>query len=217
MKLLFIHRSVGQQMIDCVRTNQSFSELELYDFNANNNNLTNSTRSTIKGSPLSVLSGDTSPAGLAQFFRKAVTDKSVGEIFTKFDIIAFKSCYSANNIQSKEQLESYKKAYRGAISSYIAERPEKKFVIISPPPRKHLFSSSQSRKLAREFSTFLNVLSRERNNCYYFDLFRLLSEDDALAKQYCRRFIPWDQHPNSRGAQLAGNTMAGILKSILLK
>jgi hypothetical protein len=216
MKLLFIHRSVGQQIIDCVRTNQSFSELELYDFNANNNNLTDSTRSITKGGPLSVLSGDTSPAGLATLFQKAVTDKSVEEILTKFDIIAFKSCYSANNIHSKEQLESYKKDYSGAISSYIAEHPEKKFVIISPPPRKLLFSNSQSRKLAREFSTFLNAFSRERNNCYYFDLFRLLSEDDALAKQY-RRLLPWDQHPNLKGAQLAGDTMADILKSLLLK
>jgi len=216
MKLLFIHRSVGQQIIDCVRTNQSFSELELYDFNANNNNLTDSMRSITKGSPLSVLSGDTSPAGLATLFQKAATNKHIEEILTEFDIIAFKSCYSANNIQSIEQLEAYKKAYRGVISSYIAEHPEKKFVIISPPPRKLLFSSSQSRKLAREFSTFLNAFSRERNNCYYFDLFRLLSEDDALAKQYCR-FFPWNQHPNLKGAQLAGDTMADILKSLLLK
>lgn len=100
MKLLFIHRSVGQQIIDCVRNNQSFSHVELYDFNANNNISTDSKCSKAKNSALSALNGDTSPSGFARFFRKAMTEKSIRESLMEFDVIGFKSCYSTNNIQS---------------------------------------------------------------------------------------------------------------------
>lgn len=118
---------------------------------------------------------------------------------------------SKRNGGSKEQLESYKRGYCGSIAAYIAEHPEKRFVITSPPPRKRLLSSPRSREFAHEFSTFLCAFSKERNNCHYFDLFELLCEDNTLAEQYCR-FLPWDQHPNLKGAQLAAETFMNILQ-----
>lgn len=213
MKLLFIHRSVGQQIIDCVRTNQSFSELELYDFNANNNNLTDSMRSITKSSPLSVLNGDTSPSGLARFFQKASTEGPISECLIEFDIIAFKSCYSANNIHSKDQLASYKKAYRGSIAAYIANHPKKIFIITSPPPRRSLFTSKKSRLLAKEYSIWLGAFAQTMLNCTYFNLFDVLSDKNVLPKKFCRH-LPWDQHPNRRGTQTAADCLTQTIKEL---
>jgi hypothetical protein len=213
MKLLFIHRSVGQQIIDCVRTNQSFSELELYDFNANNNNLTDSMRSITKCSPLSVLSGDTSPSGLARFFQKASTEGPISECLIEFDIIAFKSCYSANNIHSKDQLASYKKAYRGSIAAYIANHPKKIFIITSPPPRRSLFTNKKSRLFAKEYSIWLSTFANTKPNCAYLNLFDALSEKEVLARKLCR-YLPWDQHPNRRGAETATDCFIQTLKEL---
>lgn len=211
MKLLFIHRSVGQQIIDCVRENKNMNNIEIYDLNANDNTLTNAVGSTTKDHPLTVPDGDTSPEGLARFFERALEDKkNTNAPLSKFDIITFKSCYSANNIRSQRQLESYKDAYSGTIAAYIQANPEKKFVIISPPPRKSLLTTTRSSHLAKEFSVWLAKFSENNQNCAYFNLFDTLSDNNILAKKFCRR-APWNQHPNQSGAQKAADCLTLII------
>lgn len=212
MKLLFIHRSVGQQICNEVRNTKKIPALRLFDLNVNSN-LLKDTASKIIRSEISIQNGDTSPEGLANFFQTALTNKKLENELLKYDVIAFKSCYTASAISSNKVLNEYKRAYSSSIEQFIRAHPKLKFVIISPPPRRPLFTSKTSKKLAGDYAVWLSSFSKEISNCYFFDLFETLSDGYLLAKPY-RRYAFWDQHPNRLGTQVAADKMIELIKSI---
>ena len=172
MKLLFIHRSVGQQIVDAMRQQNKNTGLEIFDLNANTNQLFDNHKNLVL-SPLKVAGGNTDPAGLNAFFTNVLEQPKLSSYLNEFDVIAFKSCYSAAAINSDSQLQRSKVAYTTAIRDFIQRNPSKKFIIISPPPRRPLFTNQSAAKRAAEFAAWLRGLTTRLPNCIYFDLFSL--------------------------------------------
>lgn len=198
--ILFIHRSVGANMLRDTQARSQGLAYNLYDFNANTNLLVNPDGMNEESS-LFILNGDTNPRGLNLFFEKALTDRDTKSELEKFDVIVFKSCYTASRIQSDDMLASYKKDYQAGIDSYIQANPSKRFVVVSPPPRRNILTRKSDAERAANFSDWLRNFVLERENCSFLDFFRILSDStNTLARSY-RRTNPFDQHPNRRGSQ----------------
>jgi hypothetical protein len=212
MKILFIHRSVGQQLIDSGAWRSSLRHAHVYDLNANTN-LMIGPDGTPATSSLNVPGGNTNPDGLSKFFSLATDSFAERSELASFDLIAFKSCYSASDIRSAETLSAHKRAYQGSIESYVRIRPECRFLIISPPPRRPVRTSKSAAARATAFSKWLGDFASSHSNCEFYDLFGQLSNNGVLLPQF-RRALPYDQHPNEAGATLAGVGLAEKLSSM---
>lgn len=211
MKVLFIHRSVGQQLVDCLRARQDFT-FDLYDLNANTNTMIGAQGLSIESS-LVVREGDTSPAGLAAFFGTASKSRDVRTELETFDVIAFKSCYSASALASEDALTEQMAAYGGQIADYISAAPMRQFLIVSPPPRRRLMTTKANAARAARFATWLEGFAGDRANCSFFDLFGALSKAETLSPRYTR-LLPFDQHPNDAGAAMASERLLVSLSAL---
>jgi hypothetical protein len=209
---LFIHRSVGLQMLDAASVRTRLSDVELSDLYANTNVMRGPSGEAV-ATELDLSSGNTNPDGLAAFFRDVLAVHTKMAALEAFEVVAFKSCYSASGISSTEQLEDYRACYEGPIAQYIDTHSSQRFVILSPPPRRPLLTSAAAAHRAREFSKWLADFAHGRRNCSYFDLFACLaSQGDVLDRKY-RRLLPIDQHPNARGAAMAGEALTEAIQA----
>ena len=207
---LFIHRSVGANMLADADVRRVLTNVRLADIDANSNTFTTA-EGEISSSALDLSSGNTNPDGLASFFERAAAEADASDELERFDVVAFKSCYTAAHIGSDEQLESYIQHYSGPIDGWIAAHPMQRFVVISPPPRRRLLTNRAGRKRARAFARWLREYAGRRPNVTYFDLFDLLADDGDLLKRAYRRPLLVDQHPNEVGSVKAGLGLAEAL------
>jgi hypothetical protein len=207
---LFVHRSVGKHMLEDGDVRALIGGVKLDDLDANTNTLTTAAGEQRK-SAFDMSSGNTNPDGLAAFFHRVTNDAAAGEELSQYDVVAFKSCYTAAHIGSDEQLAEYRQHYDGPIKDYISAHPSQRFVIISPPPRRRLLTTPAGRRRARAFSVWLAEYSAAPPNAEYFDLYDLLADSGNLLASRFRRFAPYDQHPNEEGSRLAGERLAAAL------
>lgn len=214
MRMLFIHRSVGQQLIDAGRLRSTSPVLDIYDLNANTNVTTDGHGRELTDSPLAVEGGNTNPDGLERFFNQVSGSEIMGDFVQQFDIIAFKSCYSASALPTDEELGEQCAAYEGGIGAYIKDHPEQTFIIVTPPPRRPLLTKPENARRATEFAEWLSGFSSRRPNCDYFDLHATLAESSVLRRSY-RRLAPYDQHPNDIGARDAALAFASVLDAVV--
>lgn len=208
---LFVHRSVGMNMLADADVRSRLDGVALSDLDANTNTFSDASSQPTE-SLLDMSSGNTNPDGLADFFARCSADQRAGDQLAAFDVVAFKSCYTASGIDSDDKLDEYRDHYLGPIADWIADHPRQRFVVISPPPRRRLLTSPAAAKRAREFSQWLATFAADRRNVEYLDLFGLLADDgDLLARSY-RRLAVWDQHPNERGSRTGGERLADTLQ-----
>lgn len=203
VRALFIHRSVGLQMLQAASVRTQIQGVDFCDVYANDNTFTDEHGNT-GVSQLDFSAGNTNPDGLATFFAEAVADQQQADFLASFQVIGFKSCYSASAINSDDELAAHQRHYDGAIATYIEAHPDKRFVIVSPPPRRRLLSNRAAATRARAFSEWLEGFASRHANCQFFDLFGLLADSSNLLDRKFHRLAPYDQHPNRRGAELAG-------------
>lgn len=213
---LFIHRSVGLQMLAAAEVRAQLPDIDFSDLYANDN-IMSGPDGRPAATPLDMSSGNTNPDGLAAFFREVSGSPEKRKALEAFDLVALKSCYSASSITSDAQLSSYQDYYEGLISEYISSHRDQQFVILSPPPRRPLLTGAAAAARARSFSRWLRDFASERSNCSYFDLFDLLADDRNHLSRRFRRALPIDQHPNAEGALEAGNHLAASIRSVLSK
>jgi len=214
MRILFIHRSVGQQLIDSVDLRTRATAYEFYDLNANDGILTDAEGQKISA-PVALPNSNTTPSDLAAFFASALVKGPESDFLDGFDVLTFKSCYSANNFATDGSLDDAKECYLGSIAQYIEMNDSKQFVLSSPPPRKPpLFTFGSKSRRAREFSEFLNDFAKARARVTYFDLFGLLADSGGGLRRSYRRQLPWDQHPNMAGAAAGGAALCEHLEAL---
>ena len=132
----------------------------------------------------------TSSAGAAVACRENLLDNH--------DVIIFKSCYPCCDINSQAQLDAYKTWYT-AIRNFCVQQSAKKFVFLTPPPRVPPRTNATAAGLARDYATWMEwmLAGRRAWNCYCFNFFDLLADDNGMLKaEYQRSPGTTDSHPS---------------------
>lgn len=203
-KLLFIHRSVGHNLIHDGKVYELVEEagnpFSLSDYDQNTDTLTTGGKTTAAGWRFP--GNDTTPADYAALFSQ---DKLKGNDTTLqtilgYDIIAIKSCFPNTRIRSNQALEAAEDACRH-IAAFFRQLPDKKLIVLTSPPLIPLLTLPPFAGRAR---TLANWLSRADlgANIFVFDFFNELAvpegnrQANTLRREYRRRF-PLDSHPNA--------------------
>lgn len=164
---------------------------------------------------------NTYPGGLHYIFTSSESAATTARnnLVTNHDIIAFKSCYPACDIASLAQLNQYKTWYT-AIRNYCVTQSDKKFVLMTPPPRRSTATNQENANRAREFTDWVEWLCDQSAswNCYCFNLFDYLAdESNMLASAYCRgsSWPSTDSHPNVDANEAVAPEFASFLLELI--
>lgn len=133
------------------------------------------------------------------------------------DIIIFKSCFPASNIESDSMLDEYKGYYRQLFEIYSAH-PKILFIPLSTPPllqanttaeaaqRSLKFESWLVADYVSEYQAYLTNHNISAKNLYPFKLHSLLSDANGyLASDY--QSSSSDDHPNNHSGEVVGEAM----------
>ncbi len=152
--------------------------------------------------------GDTDPQNFYSEFTNAATWK----LLDSYDIIIFKSCFPASDIDSDAELEDYREWYNQLYSVY-ENHQDKLFVPMSTPP---LLQENTTAAAALRSLDFENWLLTDYKNDYSgsnlapFGLHSLLSDSAGyLAADFIAD--PGDDHPNSYSGQIVGEAIVAYL------
>ncbi len=141
-------------------------------------------------------------------------------LLTTYDVLLLKNDHGTGDITSDTQLQAYKDAYLN-IRDVLDLYPDKRFVLVSGPPRRPEDITNAEADRAREFYDWLQ--SPEFMNGHphisFFDLFDLLAypddpddpERNMLRSQYRRPYIMTDSHPNFYANSVIGPQFADKL------
>lgn len=204
MKTLFIHRSVGNNLIndsDLYNLLEAQGvDFEFSDYDNNTGILRDSKGSKKLG--LKFPNDNTKPSDYAELFSASGKD-NYGELFKLvmfYNTIALKSCYPNSNIKSDDELESIKANYQ-SIAQFFLGRPDKKLIILTSPPLRPFATSAENANRARQLADWLSTESFGPN-VSVFNFFDLLASDKNVLERGYRRLVPFDNHPNKRAAQV---------------
>lgn len=193
--VLFIHRSVGQNLLDDGGLNYAVqSESSMAGIKVNFSDINNNNNKKVPGQ-------DTKPKDYLKYFSK---------IRCEADLVVIKSCYPNSSIKSTTDLAELKKIYKDLIKKYLENSPGK-MLLLTTPPLRPISTNGFEAKRARLLSDWLSS-QKFGQRVRVFNFFDLLAEPinstnpSTLKKEY-RRCLPWDNHPN----KLASRTIAPIL------
>ncbi len=228
-KILFIHHSTGGNLIregnvrDEIR--KIDAKIEFWDHNYNLSPILGGVLSKlthlrgltddkgqITGTDYKISLSNNSPREYAEIFSREPSDITLASILS-YDVIAFKNCYPTTRIVSEEQLQQdieYYKAIRESLKKY----PNKKFVLLTPPPARKSTTNVDNAKRATQLVDWLksDEFLDGKKNIYVFDFFGLLSDENGFLKPEYERFAFWDSHPN----RVANQTVAPIFAKYLV-
>ncbi len=193
--VLFIHRSVGQNLLDdgglkyAVQSESIKAGVEVNFSDINNNK-----NKKVPGQ-------DTKPKDYLKYFSKTRCEA---------DLVIIKSCYPNSSIKSDTELAELKKLYKDLIKKYI-DNSSGKLLLLTTPPLRPTSTNESEAKRARLLSDWLSS-QKFGQRVRVFNFFDLLAEPinsnvPSTLKNRYRRFLPWDNHPN----KLASRTIAPIL------
>jgi hypothetical protein len=121
------------------------------------------------------------------------------------DVIMFKSCYPASDIESDRMLDQYKEYYAAMLPVFRAN-PGILFIPMSTPPRTTRRTTPQIAARARHFARWLSsVYAKDVRNVQVFDLFNALAivegkpNANTLAPQFAESAT--DSHPTPAGGR----------------
>lgn len=208
MKVLFIHRSVGHNLI--VDGNvykllgQQHPNILLSDYDQNSDILINSNAQR-KLCKFTFPNNDTKPASYAAIFSDNASKEyiSVRDFALEFDAVIIKSCYPNSNIKSDSELEAIKQQYR-SIAAFFDKERNKKLLILTSPPLVPLMTNPRRAKRARKLADWLAAAELGKNVTVYNFYSELADAKWNWLKRSYRRRLPVDSHPN----QLASQTIA---------
>ena len=221
MQTLFIHRSVGRNLIAdghiyrLVR--EAGASFNLSDYDQNTHLLQNAqgTRQINWKLP----GNNTKPSDFAELFsfeKQQANDPTLLEIL-QYNIVIIKSCYPNSNLKSKEELALVQAAYQ-KIANFFEVQKSKKLIILTTPPLIPFKTNSENAARARQLATWLagGTLAR---NVYVFDLFDQLAaapnekEAHMLRKEF-RRWLPFDAHPNAKASEIIAPKFVDFLQTV---
>lgn len=217
-KVLFIHRSVGRNLIKYGHVYKLLKpyekEIEFSDYDHNNGIL--STASSNKKLGYVFPGGNTYPQNLASLFSKpTVETKPILNWISGYDTVVLKSCYPTTKIKSDEELEQKKQEYR-QIAAYF-NKSGQQLGLLTPPPMRPKLTKPKWAARARELSKWMMTTDFDKN-IKAFDLFDLLStaEDErnanTLRRDY-RRLLFFDAHPNRKANLFIAPKFVEFLRS----
>lgn len=208
-KVLFIHRSVGQHILD--RTHIRFDlralNIDLVDVNANDLTIGNG-RERAKCTWLHLGKGATAPDDFGQLFSEAMKDEALRDKLTDYDALVIKSCYTIWSAPLSE-IGEYIHAYENQVAAFATAHPGLLFYLVTPPPPRRRHRSNRT-EVIREFVRGMKQLAKIPN-IEIIDFYCTLSDEHGrLAREY-RRLLPFDQHPNLRGSESLASVMLDVL------
>ncbi len=208
--LFFLHHSTGRALLDEGNARQYLSavndargsDLVLWDHDYNYIGLSD-TEGDLLGYDYSIPNDNTDPVGLHQLW--TTVNSARDSLLSRYDVIAFKSCYPACDITSEAMLDQYKQWYL-EMRTFFDSRQDKIFIVMSPPPRHRLATNTENAQRARRFAEWL--VSSEylagHSNILGFNFFDLLAHPDdgtasanMLRYEYERSHSSTDSHPNA--------------------
>ncbi|MCI0476658.1 MAG: hypothetical protein L0Y55_10460, partial [Anaerolineales bacterium] len=213
-KIVFLHHSTGQGLIDQGSLRQRLTALgyEFFDHGYNDAGLTLANGQSANMN-FDIPDDNTDPDGFNTLFAQPLTAPPTNAFsrLMQYDVIAFKSCFPTTNIESNQQLEEYKTYYRN-IRAVMDKYPNKIFIVVSPPPNTPAETNSQNAARARAWANWLKspeYLSGHPN-IFTFDFFNLLAENNPVARDNnmlraaYRLGDAHDSHPNERANREIG-------------
>jgi hypothetical protein len=214
-RVIFLHHSVGANLIEQGGIRQRLTDLgyEFYDHGYNDDGLVLAD-GTWTGLDFNVPDDNTEPDGLADIFAQPLhepPDNTFSHLM-QYDVIAFKSCFTASLIDSPQQLDQYKSYYL-SIRDRMDQDPNKVFIVVTPPPQIARDTDLQAAARARAFADWLasNEYVGGHPNVFTFDLFDLLADPstDMLRADY-----QIDEH-NAHPSQLANQTIGPLFADFI--
>lgn len=131
----------------------------------------------------------------------------LGEKKSQHDIIMFKSCYPASDIETDEELERYKGWYSSLLPTFRAH-PDIVFIAMSTPPRVKSQTTPEEAARARRWSKWITTeYAKDVKNVRVFDLFDALAiregypDENTLVPQFAQSVN--DSHPSPLGGAAA--------------
>lgn len=214
-RVLFLHRSVGENLINDGKMYGLIAvhgDDELSDFNQNTSVLRDAKSS--RKTDMVMPGGNTTPRDFAALFRDDF-QSPLKDCVMGFDVIVIKSCYPNSNIKSSDGLHEIQNYYR-SIAQYFAQHTDKQLVILTSPPLIPLLTRRANATRARELAYWLSH-TKLGENVSTFNLFDELANDSGtqpnmLRREY-RRVLPFDSHPN----KLASQTIAPKLIQFIVE
>jgi len=198
ISILFIHRSVGQNLLDDGKlaaeiTSQAQANNLAVDFTDINNNFA-------PGVP----AADTKPADYLAYF----TQHGRAE-----DLVIIKSCYPNNAIKSGEALEEIKRTYQQIVSAYV-NNSSGKLLIMTTPPLRPCRTNKQQAARARNLASWLAAQDfgpRVAVFDFYDHLAQVGGKQNAhMLKASYRRLFPWDTHPSKQASLNIAPQLASV-------
>ena len=219
--IIFLHHSVGENLIDEGDLKTRFSErgYDLWDHTYNWPGLRDPAGNVL-GFSYNVPNDNTDPDGLAAIFAQPVYDLPLNAFsaLLQHEVIVFKTCYPTSDIQSDEILARVKTHYLN-IRDVIDQHPDKLFIVLTQPPLNPAETSQAAAIRARAFADWVmsEEFSKGHSNLYTFDLFDHLAEKDSTSTEYSMLRASFrsgsDSHPN----RAANETIAPIFVDFVTK
>lgn len=186
--IIFLHHSVGARLIDEGGVRDLFTKAA-YDFWDHDYNWPGlrDPLGRMVGFSYNVPQDNTDPDGLATIFTQPVYSLPLNTFsaLMQHEVIAFKSCFPASNIQSDGELDQ-RKTYYLKIRDVIDQHPDKLFILITQPPLNPGETTPAAATRAREFVKWVmsdGYLAGHPNIAAY-DLYTLLAENDPSMPDY---------------------------------
>jgi hypothetical protein len=217
--LFFLHHSTGANLIEQGDVRGWFdtyntahgTEYAFWDHGYNGDGLRNPAGVPL-GHSYGIPGDNTDPDGLHTLW--TTSNSARDSILANHEVIAFKSCYPACQIETDAELAQYKTWYL-AMRNVFDAHPEKIFVVMSPPPLHRLATNTAEADRARAFAVWLKSATylSGHPNVVCFDLFDNLAHPDdgssvrnRLRYEYEQSHGSGDSHPNL----LANQTVAPV-------
>lgn len=236
MKVLFIHHSVGGNLI-----NQGNLRVELRKLNPNIElwdhgyslypflflskilgRITFRTGLSDKqgkmvGKDYKITLSNNSPKEYAEIFSRNPNNYTLQSILS-YDVIAFKNCFPTTHITSDTQLQKDMEYYR-AIRKSLSEYQNKKFIVLTPPPVRREVTTIENARRARMLASWLTSKDflDDSTNIYVFDFYSLLADQDGILKQEYTPLIPIDSHPNKKANKIIAPIFAKFITDLASK
>lgn len=208
MKVLFIHRSVGNNLImngGLYKLLSEHSSIVFSDFNQNTSTLRDASGQQVVD--MKMPGDDTPPENYAELFSDE-HNSALKEYALNFDKVVIKSCYPNSDIKSEEQLEGIKHSYLSVAGFFKNE--DAKLMIVTSPPLRPTSTTPDNATRARGLAEWL-VAYKFEGNVEVFDLYNeLASVDNVLRREY-RRLIWLDNHPNKKACVATAKLLANSL------
>ena len=218
--VFFLHNSTGRNIIvygdvraEIAARAGATADIDFWDHDYNWIGLTDPEGREL-GYDYGIPDDDTDPAGLHRLW---CTDNAARDsILSRYDVILFKSCYTASDIGSDEELQRFKDWYL-EMRDVFDGHPDKTFVVMSPPPRHRLATTPDQADRARGFARFLGSAAylEGHPNIQFFDLFDILAAPDdgsaernTLRRDYEGDSRTADSHPNTEANLMLGGVLA---------